>query len=132
MMIVPITRRVISSAAAGLIVLSLGTFGGVAHASYADDSIWVGSYGSINNWRPVARDELILWASPKRAYLVKIWRPHHSLRFVHTIGVTRTAGRVTDFDQVIVDGQRVPIKSIERLDAQVAKGMKYRTHRAPS
>ena len=78
------------------------------------------------SWRPVARDQLIVWASPSRAYLVKIWRPVQSLRFVDTLGVTRTAGRVTTFDRVIVDGQRLPIKAIRRLDPQVAREMSYR------
>ncbi len=97
-----------------------------AQASRLDDSIWVGSYGGISSWQPVARDELILWASPSRPYLVKIWPSHRSLRFAHTLGVTNTAGRITDFDQIIVDGRRIPIKSIHRIDRQQAKSMRYR------
>ena len=90
-----------------------------------NDSIWVGSFGRLYNWRPVSRDELILWASPSKPYLVKIWRPFRSLRFAHTIGVTTTIGRVTKFEKVIVDGQRLPIKSIVALDRETAKALRW-------
>ncbi len=90
-----------------------------------NQSIWIGSAGRFNNWRAVSRDELILWASPSKPYLVKIWRPLTSLRFVHTIGVSTTAGRVSKFDYVVVDGQRYPIKSIVALDRETAKEMRW-------
>ena len=89
----------------------------------ANQSIWLGS--GYSNWRAVSRDELILWAAPSRPYLIKIWRPVTSLRFVHAIGITSTAGRVTKFDKVIVDGQRLPIKSITPLDLETAKNMRW-------
>ena len=91
----------------------------------ANQSIWLGSRGNFNNWRAVSRDELILWASPSRPYLIKIWRPVTSLRFVNAIGVTTTVGRVTKFDKVIVDGQRLPIKSIVALDRETAKNLRW-------
>ncbi len=87
----------------------------------ASDSFRGFSGTRFYNWTPVARDELILWASPSRPYLVKIWRPYTSLRFAHRIGVTSTAGRISKFDRVIVDGQRLPIRSIVALDRKAAK-----------
>ena len=91
----------------------------------ANQSIWLGSRGNFNSWRAVSRDELILWASPSRPYLIKIWRPVTSLRFVNAIGVTTTVRRVTKFDKVIVDGQRLPIKSIVALDRETAKNLRW-------
>ena len=91
----------------------------------ANQSIWLGSSGRISNWRPISRDELIIWASPSKPYLVKIWRPFTSLRFVHAIGFTSTTGRLTKFDRVIVDGQRLPIKSIVALDRETAKDLRW-------
>jgi hypothetical protein len=112
--------------AAGLLAIA-----GPASAHHAprhlDDAIWVGHHGTFTNWRPVARDELVVWASPSRAYLVKIWRPFTSLRFVDTVGVTRTAGRVTALDRVIVAGQSLPIKSIARLQPELAREMRWRS-----
>ena len=96
-------------------------------ANTAEQSIWLGHSGSFHNWRAISRDELIIWASPSKPYLVKIWRPFRSLRFVHTIGMTSTTGRITRFDNVIVDGQRLPIKSIVALDRAVAKDLKWRS-----
>ena len=111
---------------AGLLVSSTA-FAPSANAATNADSIWVGRYGSISNWRPVARDELILWNGFSQAYLVKVWRPAGSLRFANSIGVTRTAGRITKFDAVVVRGERLPIKQIQRLDPEVARDMRYRS-----
>ena len=111
---------------AGLLVSSTA-FAPSANAATNADSIWVGSYGSISNWRPVARDELILWNGFSQAYLVKVWRPAGSLRFANSIGETRTAGRITKFDAVVVRGERLPIKQIQRLDPEVARDMRYRS-----
>ena len=91
----------------------------------ANESIWLSGNSNFNSWRAVSRDELILWASPSRPYLIKIWRPFSSLRFANGIGVTTTAGRVTRFDRVIVDGQRLPIKSIVALDRETAKTLRW-------
>lgn len=96
-------------------------------ANSAGQSIWIGSHGNFSNWRAIGRDELIIWATPSKPYLVKIWRPYTSLRFVQTIGVTSTIGRITKLDSVIVDGQRLPIKSIVPLDRETAKNMRWRS-----
>jgi hypothetical protein len=39
--------------------------------------------------------------------------------------VTTTVGRVTKFDKVIVDGQRLPIKSIVALERETAKNLRW-------
>ena len=91
----------------------------------SSDTIWLGGYGHLYDWRAVSRDELILWSSPSRPYLVKIWRPHTGLRFAESIGVTSTVGRITKFDSVIVGGQRLPIISIVALDREIAKSMRW-------
>ena len=67
-------RYVLPLLAAGLLATA-GPASAHNTARQLDDSIWVGSHGTFTNWRPVARDELVVWASPSRAYLVKIWRP---------------------------------------------------------
>ncbi len=112
---------------AALLALSAPTMATVSSGSEisTNQSAWIGGAGRISNWRAVSRDELILWTSPSKPYLVKIWRPFTSLRFVHTIGVSSTAGRVSKFDYVIVDGQRYPIKSIVALDRETAKEMRW-------
>ena len=113
----------ISIVAAALVGLSAPVTASTSDEVRANQSIWMA--GGFSNWRAVSRDELILWATPSRPYLIKIWRPVTSLRFVNTIGVTSTAGRVTKFDKVIVDGQRLPIKSIKALDRETAKDLRW-------
>ncbi len=98
-----------------------------SHAGYRQSgSIWLPRSSRLHDWRAVGRDELVIWASPSRAYLVKIWRPYSSLRFARYIGLTSTAGRVTRFDQVIVNGERLPIRSIVALDRKYARDLHWR------
>ena len=112
---------------AALLALSVPTFATSTPGpdSVVKKSIWLGSGGNLSNWRAISRDELIIWATPFKPYLVKIWRPLRSLRFVQTIGVTSTTGRVTTLDYIIVDGQRLPIKTIVALDREAAKSLKW-------
>ena len=112
---------------AGLLALSAPTMATFNSGSEirTNQSAWIGGAGRFSSWRAVGRDEFILWTSPSKPYLVRIWRPSTSLRFVHTIGVSSTAGRVSKFDYVIIDGQRYPIKSIVALDRETAKEMRW-------
>jgi len=119
--------RTMSFAIVAMLAISAPTFAASESAAkpVAVDSIWITGRG-LHSWRAISRDELILWASPSRPYLVKIWRPYSSLRFVNAIGVTTTVGRVTKFEKVIIDGQRLPIKSIVALDRETAKTLHWR------
>lgn len=93
----------------------------------ANDTIWLGHGNGFASWRPVARDELIIWATPSRPYLVKIWKPSTSLKFVQAIGFSGLDGRITHFDSIYVDGQRLPIKSIVALDKEEAKLLRWQS-----
>ena len=101
--------------------------GSTSHAEFRrSDSIWLHRGNRLHDWHAVGRDQLLIWASPSRAYLVKIWRPYASLRFARYIGVTATAGRVTRFDRVIVNGERLPIRSIVALNREYAKSLRWK------
>ena len=120
-------KWLLTLATAALLSLSVTTVAATTSdaGSRGNDSIRLGYGGGIRDWRPIARDELIVWETRSRPYLVKIWRPYTSLKFVHTIGFSGFAGRVTRFDYVYVDGQRLPIKSIVRLDREVAEQLRW-------
>lgn len=111
--------------AVALLALSAPASATTSTEPKANQSIWLGGNSNFNSWRAVSRDELILWASPSRAYLIKIWRPFSSLRFANAIGVTTTGGRITRFERVLIDGERLPIKSIVALDRETAKNMRW-------
>jgi len=95
--------------------------------SYGNDSIRMGYGNGFATWRPVARDELIIWATRSKPYLVKFWKPATSLRFVQSIGFSSFAGRITKFDYLYVDGQRLPIKSIVALDKEEAELLRWQS-----
>ena len=94
--------------------------------SRANDTIWLGHGRGFSDWRAIDHDELIIWSTRSKPYLVKIWKPARSLKFVHTIGFSSFGGRVSTFDNIYIDGQRLPIKSIVALDRDVAEQMRWR------
>lgn len=98
-------------------------------SSATSESIWIGSFGRLHSWRAISRDELVVWASPSRPYLIRLSHRNPHLRFAHAIGVTSHTGRITDFESVIVDGWRTPIESIVALDRETAKSLRWRKTR---
>ncbi|MEM8682815.1 MAG: DUF6491 family protein [Pseudomonadota bacterium] len=99
-----------------------------AHSSSSvqSESIWIGSFGRLHNWRAISRDEIVVWASPSRPYLIKLSHRNPNLRFAHAIGVTSHTGRITKFESVIADGWRTPIESILALDRETAKTLRWK------
>ena len=95
-------------------------------ASVGSESIWIGSFGRLHSWRAISRDEIVVWASPSRPYLIKLSHRNPNLRFAHVIGVTSHTGHITKFESVIVDGWRTPIKSIVALDRETAKSLRWK------
>ena len=98
-----------------------------ASSGARSDSIWVGSYGRLHNWKAVSRNEVVLWTSPLKAYLVTVRTPFNGLRFAQTIGVTSFAGRIGKFDSILVNGWRLPIESIVKIDRETAKSLRWRS-----
>lgn len=127
------TKMIVAMLATLIAVSSPAFAHSKSHAEFRrSDSMRLSGGNRLHNWRAVGRDELVIWASPSRAYLVKIWRPFTSLRFAHYIGVTSTAGRVTKFDRVIVNGERLPIRSIVALDREYARDLRWRKKKSRS
>ena len=114
-------------ATAALLSLSVSTFAATKSepGSRANDTIRLTYGNGFASWRPIARDELIVWATRSKPYRVKIWRPASGLRFANAIGFTSFAGRVTKFDSVYIDGQRLPIVSIVALDREEAELLRW-------
>ena len=63
-----------------LATLALAASGSTT-GSQANQSIWLSHGAGIMNWRAIGRDELIIWASPSKPYLVTIWPPIHEPAF---------------------------------------------------
>ena len=108
----------------GLVLPSV-TLSKEASSEARPDSIWIGSFGRPHSWKAVSRNKVVLWASPSKAYLVTVRTPFHGLRFARAIGVTSFAGRISHFDSILVDGWRLPIESIIKIDRETAKSMRW-------
>jgi len=80
-----------------------------------DHFTWIGRY---HGWKPVGRDEALVWTTPNRAYLIKVQRPCEDLRFAHRIAITSTLHTVYSrgLDFVKVRGWRCPIEEIRPVD----------------
>jgi hypothetical protein len=75
-----------------------------------------------HSWSVVDEDTVIVWATPRRPYLIELAFPSRDLRFAHVIGVTSVGSRVyAKFDSVKVEGFRYPIDSIYELTREEAR-----------
>jgi hypothetical protein len=82
----------------------------------------------LHSWSVVGEDTLILWATPHRPYLVRLFRPSPELRFAHSIGVTSFGSQIhAKFDAVEVDGFRYPIREIYKMSRSEAKAAQARS-----
>jgi hypothetical protein len=80
-----------------------------------DHFTWLGRY---DGWKPLSRDEALVWTTPQKAYLIKVASPCEDLRFAGHIGLTSTLDTVYSrgLDYVKVRGWRCPIKQIRPVD----------------
>jgi len=115
---------------AASVAMAAPSYAARTDSSVQSESIWIGSYGRLHSWRAISRDEIVVWASPSRPYLIKLSQRNPNLRFAHAIGVTSHTGRITKFESVIADGWRTPIESIVALDRETAKSLRWK--KAPS
>jgi Family of unknown function (DUF6491) len=69
------------------------------------------------SWESVGGNQLVLWASPRDAYLITVWSSCTGLPFAYSIGLKTTTGTVSRFDSVLLpDRTRCPISDIRRID----------------
>lgn len=74
----------------------------------------------IDGWRYIDRYNIVLTASHNENYLVSFMTPCLGINSAFAIGFTSTAGGVTEFDDIVVEGpgrraEVCPIKEIVRL-----------------
>lgn len=80
-----------------------------------DHFTWLGRYWG---WKPISKDQALVWTTPNQGYLVKVTAPCDDLRFVDHIALTSTLHTVYSrgLDYVKVRGWRCPIKEIRPVD----------------
>jgi len=73
--------------------------------------------GRYDSWRSLSGTQLVVWTSFDTAYLLSVREPCINLQFTQRIGLTDTAGTVSNrLDSVLVDRQRCPIAEIRPVD----------------
>jgi hypothetical protein len=84
-------------------------------AQPVDHFTWLGRY---DGWKPLSRDEALVWTTPQKAYLIKVASPCEDLRLAARIGLTSTLNTVYSrgLDYVKVRGWRCPIRQIRPVD----------------
>lgn len=75
-------------------------------------------YGSFDGWKPVGRNEALLWTTPSKAYLVRVAQPCEDLRFATQIGLRTqmNAMYTRGLDYIKVRGRYCLIDEIRRVD----------------
>ena len=83
------------------------------------------AWGRLHSWNVVDNETLIVWATPFRPYLVKLFHPSPELKFAWAIGVTSFGSRIhAKFDSVEVEGFSYPIREIYKLSREEAEAFR--------
>jgi hypothetical protein len=70
-----------------------------------------------DSWRSLSRTQLVVWTTISDAYLLTVREPCINLQFTQRIGLSTTAGTVSNrLDSVLVDRDRCQITEIRPVD----------------
>ena len=81
-------------------------------------------YLSLSSYEPIGDSDVLVFTSPRQAWLLHLYGPCRDLDFGAFIGLTSSFGRVsTGFDKVIVRDNPIacPIEQIRPVDTAVLK-----------
>lgn len=88
-------------------------------------------FGSLYNWDSNQVGSVVVWTTPRQAYLLTLAGPCLGLQNAFAIALTSQSGLVnSNRDYVIAGGDRCQIMRIERLDAKAIRAL--RTKPEPS
>jgi hypothetical protein len=73
--------------------------------------------GHFDDWQSLSDTQLVVWTTFNEPYLITVRPPCIDLQFTQHIGLTSTAGTVTNnLDSVILEHQRCQITQIRPID----------------
>jgi hypothetical protein len=84
----------------------------------------------LDSWQPLDDEHVVIWTSPREAYLLKVWPNCDWMVITPSIGLTSSVHRVyKNFDKVIVPSrlhgglpdQQCPISEIRPIDLPAYK-----------
>jgi len=127
-------KRYLLSALIAFFVLPLVDVAHAASGDSASQGVEVKSFrlwGPLTKWQPLDKDSLIVWTTPSKAYLLDLRNGSTSLRNAQAIGITSTLHRVSaGYDNVVFDGVRYPIETIQSLDRAEANALVSEAHKS--
>jgi hypothetical protein len=111
----------IATAVAASLLAGCATGPKLNYTEYAGEPVKSFYLGNLDGWNAVSRDQLVVWASFNKAYLLKLTGYCPDLQFAHAIAITSTANTVDKFEKVIVGRDRCFINEIRPLDTKQMK-----------
>lgn len=91
----------------------------INYAQFVQNSVPWFRFTSLYSWSSSQPTYVVVWTTPNRAYRLSLMGACHGLQSSIFIGLTSQGGQVSSGrDAVIVNGQRCPIRRIDRLDMQ--------------
>jgi hypothetical protein len=73
--------------------------------------------GHFDDWQSLSDTQLVVWTTFNEPYLITVRPPCIDLQFTQRVGLTSTAGTVTNnLDSVILEHQRCQITQIRPID----------------
>jgi hypothetical protein len=79
------------------------------------------SHGDFDGWNAVSKDQLVVWTSLNKAYLLQLTGYCPDLPYAQAIAITSTANKVDKFEKVIVGRDRCFISEIRPIDTKQLK-----------
>lgn len=93
----------------------------IAYLDYAGEPVRSFTSFRLQSWRPLSRNQLVLWTGVNEAYLVRVWDSCPDLQFANAIHVSSTGSQITTFDHVDVGRDRCPISQIRPINVRQMK-----------
>ncbi|MEL1249616.1 DUF6491 family protein [Aurantiacibacter gilvus] len=76
------------------------------------------NYGAIRSWRADDRDTLYIQDRRRNWYRAELMAPAHELPYANAIGFdTGPIGHLDRFAVLVVEGRRIPLKSLVQVDS---------------
>jgi hypothetical protein len=91
------------------------------YTDYAGEPVKSFYMSNFDGWNSVSKNQLVVWASMNKAYLLTVTGYCPDLQFAQTIAVTSTGNTVDRFEKVIVGRDRCFIDEIRPLDTKQMK-----------
>lgn len=88
---------------------------------YAGEPVQSFYMPSFDGWTSVSKDQLVVWTSQNKAYLINVTGYCPDLQFANRIAVTSTGSSVDKFEKVIVGRDRCFIDTIRPIDVKQMK-----------